>query len=806
MEVARIFQESQASGAGHRKLVAQMKRELENSVDNDSLTLFIDAFCQAAVRLLPIKKSEPNADHVVKFIGAFVNHISPENEDESEATPEYVYTFIETTIGYFTRSLTAKDKVVRYRGWQLVTTILQNSTIMSDDISDNLRKIAQDRCRDRDHSVRIQVVLTLVSLVNEQDNEVYEEVVKLLVDLMEHDTNPEVRRAALLNVPKRKRLYPKLVERSLDVNSVNRRNVYSRVMREIEDFRLLKLGQREKLLSNGLTDRSASVRNAATNMLLSQWLRTVDNDVIKLLGRLDVLNSQVAQQVLEALFKARPDVVRERIGFGQDFWEGLSPEGAFLVRCWNEYCRKNNLVTLVEKKLPELSEYADLLMMFWRNYCQAGEDEKAEHDFIVEQLLTVASTYDFSDEFGRQKLLQVLDTILSASHAPSDVVIAKAVQVLRNALTLVSDFMLKIEDILDDLDGPSNREEDPDISMQLTNVFLQYSIIDATLRCLKLPYDDIATLNSLYDRIHPALQSTDYEIITRGLNCLGLLCLLSKAQTDAHLEELLAMYNPDATEYEGDGEINEIVIQAASDALLTQRIYPETAKRARDIVAHGFRQTEIDAIRTVSAKALAKLFLSNLLNTEPELLGELVKAYFSSAEFAELEQILSFFVPVYALTSSENQKRIASQFNVIIESYQEDTLDVPIPTVLAQLVEWTSPQRSEDAASTVHGDLAISMLSAAKDSPVELQNAILSAAGKLTLIITPEQADKIMELIGGLQEEVNRVGRTALSAFERHFEKTATSRPNNQPILEIPAAEEPGSQVLSHVASVAIQP
>lgn len=789
MEIARIFQESQTSAAGHRKLVVQMKKELDTSAGSDALPLFIETFCRAAVRLLPIKKSEPSADQVVKFIGAFVEHISPENEEESEETPEYVYTFIESLIDYFMRALTAKDKVVRFRGWQLVTTILQNSTVLSDSISDELRVVAQNRCRDRDHSVRIQVVLTLVSLLNEQDKESYEEVVKILVDLMEHDANPEVRRAALLNVPKRKRLYPKLVERSLDVNSVNRRNVYSRVIRDIDDFRLLKLDLREKLLSNGLTDRNASVRNAAISMLLSQWLRTVDNDVIKLLGRLDVLNSQVSQPALVALFNARPDVVKERISFEQDFWENLSPEGAFLVRCWNEYCRSNNLVALAEMRLPDLSEYADLLVLFWQQYCEAAEEEKADQDFIVEQLLTVAATYDFSDEFGRQKLLQVLDTILSAGNAPSDGVIAKAVQVLRNALTLVSDFMLKIADILDDLDGPSNRENDPDISIQLTNVLLQYSIIDATLRCLKLPYDDIATLNSLYDRINFALQSTDYEILNRGLACLGLLCLLSKSQTDAHFEQLLTMYNPDAVEYEGDGEINEIVIQAASDVLLTHRVYPDTAKRARDVIANGFRQRNIAAIRTVSAKALAKLFLSNLFRSELDLLGELVRAYFSSAELAELEQVLSFFVPVYALTSSENQERIASQFNVIIDTEQEDTLDVPLPTVLAQLVEWTSPQRSDNAQSTVHGDLAISMLTAAKDSPAEIQNAILSAAGKLTLIITPEQADKIMELIEELKEQVNRVGRTSLGAFERHFEKTASCKPNNQPILDIPAED-----------------
>lgn len=766
MEVARIFSESQISQATHRKLAAQLRAEQESSAQKDAVAEFFAQFCAAVHRVLTIKKGEVNADRVVKFIGFYINSISPQYDEDDSDTPEYIFEFVDELLLHLSRGMTAKDKVVRFRVNQLITTVLQNATIVGDECCQTLLNKSLGRLADRDASIRTQAVLTLASLASDPEAEKHNLVVEQLLQMMESDPSADVRRAALLNAPKHKKNYEQFVERSRDVSATNRRAVFSKVMPAIGDFRLLRRNLRERLLTNGLKDRDVSVRQAATAMMLSNWLRTVNNDMIKLLSRLDVMNGEIAEQALNAFFQARHDVVTEKIRFDDDFWATLSPEGAFLVRCYNRYCRDSGLTALAEERLPELSEFAKLLANCWQRYVEADAENVDNEDFIIEEMLTIAATYDFSDEFGRQSLLQIIDTILTGDIATSQQVVEKAVLVLRRALSIVSDFMLKISDLLDEVSAPP---QDPDTSV-LTFKLIQLSIIEATLRNLDTPYNDLATLNTLYDHFSPALRSNTPEVCTRGIYCLGLLCLINKAQTDAHFEQLLELYNDSSELYEEDSEINTAIIKGVSDVLLTHRVYPDAAKRARDTIAHAFSQDEWPDLKIASAQALAKLFMCSMLNAETELLGKFVGTYFTSSDNAELQQVLSFFVPVYALNSTENQRRIGLQFDTIYDMASEvDGLGCT--QILAQLVEWTSPQRVDDPTSTVHGDLAIKLLRRVLDASALERRALLSAASKLTLCLEANQVEVINELLAEIDKlTLDKIAAKSLSVFREIYQ------------------------------------
>ena len=70
------------------------------------------------------------------------------------------------------------------------------------------------------------------------------------------------------------------------------------------NIKSLTIAQRVQLLSNGLNDRSESVREVSANDLLGGWLKSFDGDVVKLLKCLDVEGcATVAELVVKTILK-----------------------------------------------------------------------------------------------------------------------------------------------------------------------------------------------------------------------------------------------------------------------------------------------------------------------------------------------------------------------------------------------------------------------------------------------------------------------------------------------------------------------
>jgi len=80
------------------------------------------------------------------------------------------------------------------------------------------------------------------------------------------DGGREVRRAVLFNLEQTRATILFIIERARDVDAINRRCVYSRSMNEIGDFRILSIGNRERILRWGLRDRDGHVKKAAVRM------------------------------------------------------------------------------------------------------------------------------------------------------------------------------------------------------------------------------------------------------------------------------------------------------------------------------------------------------------------------------------------------------------------------------------------------------------------------------------------------------------------------------------------------------------
>lgn len=310
---------------------------------------------------------------------------------------------------------------------------------------------------------------------SDSDDELGSGVLEKLLNILQNDPAAEVRRNLLLNLPLTKEVLPYLLERARDVDSATRRALYARLLPALGDFRHLSLTHREKLLRWGLRDRDENVRKATARLFRERWIEDCAalpaaqaaekqeangeqarqkppnqasdpslDALLELLERIDVINSGVeggiALLAMKEFWEGRPDYV-DYVSFPDDFWDDLSPELAFVARTFNDFCRKSGKEDgydgphmaegMIEDKLPEVTKFGFLLERELRKLIEAVqlaatcEDEDAEEnsvqrEFVVEQMLHMALTFDYSDEVGRRKMFSLMRETLANPSLPEE--------------------------------------------------------------------------------------------------------------------------------------------------------------------------------------------------------------------------------------------------------------------------------------------------------------------------------------------------------------------------------------------------
>jgi condensin complex subunit 3 len=144
--IRQIFQESQKSAATHRKLVNSLRTVQTTCTQQDNEDAFNEQFIRCLNRVLPVKKSEPTADRVVKFVGHFIQHVQDksclckefwltvvvkeetEDGEEAEETEESLAAgrFVEMFLRHLLRGIDAKEKFVRLRVCQLIALAMNS--------------------------------------------------------------------------------------------------------------------------------------------------------------------------------------------------------------------------------------------------------------------------------------------------------------------------------------------------------------------------------------------------------------------------------------------------------------------------------------------------------------------------------------------------------------------------------------------------------------------------------------------------------------------------------------------------------
>jgi condensin complex subunit 3 len=471
------------------------------------------------------------------------------------------------------------------------------------------------RIRDKEPTIRIQAVLGLGRLAgneaeeqendDDSDNDDAGGLLEKLLEVLQHDSSAEVRRSLLLNLPLTPGTLPYLLERARDMDAATRRALYSRLLPTLGDFRHLSLSMREKLLRWGLRDRDENVRKAAGRLFRERWIedcvgpRSEEEGAVlgqaappshpallELLERIDVVNSGVnggiALEAMRDFWEGRSDY-RDEITFDDAFWDSLTPENVFVARSFNDFCRQEGggkYEILVEEKMPEVTKLAFYLERYTKVLLdnvkraneegEGNEEETVEQEFIVEQLLHIGLSLDYSDEVGRRKMFTLLRETLAIADLPDEVT-RLAIEVLRGVCGsdaagerefcgVVLEAVAEVHDNIDDdveesfhsarseisdmtpsrnKSGKSARSTTPvsqegeedeekiirEIMINMKCLHIAQCMLQNVEGNLQQNAHLVTMLNNL---VVPAVRSHEAPIRERGLLCLGLCCLLDK--------------------------------------------------------------------------------------------------------------------------------------------------------------------------------------------------------------------------------------------------------------------------------------
>jgi condensin complex subunit 3 len=550
------------------------------------------------------------------------------NEEDDEGFPETPSSRLTSHIlSLVLPFLASKEKTVRFRSTQLISHIINSLDSIDDDLFQQLRLGLLKRIRDKESMVRVQAVLGLGRLAgnelegdqndDDSDDEDAGDLLERLLDVLQNDHSADVRRSLLLNLPLTPVTLPYLLERARDLDPATRRALYSRLLPALGDFRHLSLSMREKLLRWGLRDRDENVRKAAGKLFRERWIEDCVTTQVatqedpqkgnaaaearppnfeglkELLERIDIVNSGtengVAQEAMRCFWEGRVDY-REEVMFDDSFWDGLTAESAFIARSFNDFCRQQGdakFEDLVEEKMPEVTKLAFFLQRFINELlsglgraAEQGEDaeeddDTAELEFIVEQLLHIAQTLDYTDEVGRRKMYALLREMLAVPELPEDVtrliveglrgvcggdpagerefcgVVLEAVAEVHDTITgddveeegdLDESFHSAKSKLSEDMPkgsknsrsrGPEEVDEENDdeekamkeILVNMKCLYIAQCMLENVEGNLQQNIHLVTMLNNL---VVPAVRSHEAPVRERGLTCLGLCCLLDK--------------------------------------------------------------------------------------------------------------------------------------------------------------------------------------------------------------------------------------------------------------------------------------
>ncbi|AMD19755.1 HCL396Wp [Eremothecium sinecaudum] len=723
--IADVFQSAQSTYAGHRRHIAVLNKIHSKCVDQNLHEAFNYWFNKLVAKILPCKKQDPVGDRISKLVAAFIasNELTLQKQrdegDLDEKKEQIIGAFVNQLIRFLLRGLESRDKHVRYRSTQLLAVIMDTMGEIEEELYNLVLWSMQKRMYDREPNVRIQAIFCLTKFQDEEQNALEDPATSKLIHAIQNDPSAEVRRAAMLNLVNTKDTINFIVERYRDVNGINRRLVYSKVLKSmgLKVFKIIKPKLLETLIKGGLEDRDETVRQACGKLIAFDWMNLLNGDVIGLLEKLNVTKGEVAQKSLEALFQYRSDLI-DKLKFPKEVWQDLNIVTAFLLRTFYEYAIENEMREVIDENFPEAIVLSNCIKRLadqrFGDHGLPSTDIK-RLDFIIEQMLHIAYKYDYSDEIGRRDMLNLVRNLLLGKGL-SESLIKCSLQVLRILSINERDFITMSVELITDLryediekqeveeearkanrstgkvvedgieaeenavdsfhsavenlvnggsnaaDNSSDRAEILEEKQPRTETLLLCLILTRyMLEQVEAPLDQNILISSLMDTlITPAVRNTQSNIRELGVRCLGMCCLL-----DSQLA-IESMYILGMCVSKGNAGLKYIALQVIVDIFSVHGYNVVDGEGKVDSISlHKIfykilKNSELPECQAIAAEGLCKLFLSDVF-TDDDLFETLVLSYFSpaNADNEELVQAFAFCLPVYCFSHSNHQSRMA---------------------------------------------------------------------------------------------------------------------------------------------------
>ncbi|KAI0892877.1 condensin subunit Cnd3 [Annulohypoxylon nitens] len=873
----------------HEACCYEPTRSKKNASTDFNETDFNNEFLRCVLRVMPVKKSESVGEKTIRFVGLFLRHANDKDNEllgeedvDASTMPETPSTRLTTQVmEAILPLLNAKDKFVRYRSTQLISHVINSLDAIDDDLFQKLRHGLLKRIRDKEAMVRSQAVLGLGRLAGNQvegmvnsddsDDDAETGLLEKLLEVLQNDPSADVRRLLLVNLPILPNTLPYLLERARDQDPATRRAVYSKLLPALGDFRHLSLSMREKLLRWGLRDRDENVRKAAGRLFRERWIEdcaginapddgdqqaasappTLDG-LLELLERIDIVNSGVengvALEAMKGFWEGRPDY-RDAVEFDDNFWETLSAESVFIARSFNDFCRteaNGKYESLIEERLPEVTKLAFFLERYLNVLIEAikrvnsqdntegdEEEDTVEQEFIVEQLLHIILTLDYSDEVGRRKMFALLRQTLSIPELPDEIT-KLTIEVLRDicapdtagekefcsvvleAVADVHDTIVDEESAVGDgeesfhsarseVSGDStptkNGKHGADTSLSeeearekaIREIMINMKCLHI-VQCMlsnvegTLQQNDhlVSMLNNL---VVPAVRSHEAPVRERGLVCLGLCSLLDRPLAEENLTLFMHFFS------KGHSALQITALQILTDILNVHGAQllsanPALLKVYVRALRSGSKNPEVQGAATI---AVCKLLLGRVVtdhDTSSELLKTLIVAYFdpSTAGNQSVRQALNYFLPVFCYSRAENQELMGSVtldalhalYNVR-EGIDDDDMDVgdemaSLNTIGACLIDWTDPRKCYTPGIPMDADKK----NVNGDVHLDLARDILE---KVNSNFSKEEKKVIAPLLGKLyispassEDKIRSLYEDISTAVEENILSDATSR------------------------------
>jgi condensin complex subunit 3 len=479
LEIRKSFQEVQTTIAAHKRQLVIFKTLIDRAIKLHFESHFNTFFCHLLLKVLPIKKNIKAADKVVKFVSSLFESVNPTNinkagdndktQHEMEEYEDFYSKFVEQVLKFLIKGLDSANNTVRYRVCQLLSHIISNCGGMDEDLYELISDELSTRIYDKDASVRMKAV-TALSCFQNDDGTSLSLSGKRLRFIMQNDLNSEVRRACMKNIEKNRFTEPFIIERARDIDTINRRILFSKVLPSYNKFTDISSANRNKLLEWGLRDRDENVRKAASNWLTTTWMHDSNNDVVEFLDRLNVTENEIADTAVRVLVDKNPEII-DNLKLDKDFFENLTPSLALLLRVVYQYCQDNNKSDFIESMFLEAAEFASLFEKYFdlrtENFMKISNNREElernpelantldiidpdEYNYIIMQLLKIAVDYDYSDEYGRSKMYSILRSTLS-NNTVAEPLLPLLMECLRKLAINERDFCQMTVEIINDL-------------------------------------------------------------------------------------------------------------------------------------------------------------------------------------------------------------------------------------------------------------------------------------------------------------------------------------------------------------------